>query len=141
MKVPGEQQWQRVEELGRKLSDLPPEGAAAQMAELAAAGESPTVLTLLASWLEMPTPPPGFEPGTVLGGRYKLIEKIGDGGMGSVWRAKQELISREVAVKMIHPALVTPDLQARFLAEMEVLGQLNHPGIVHIFDAGLEELL
>src|SRR5258707_2851253 len=123
MNQPIEQQWLRVEELGRQLSLLPPEAAAAQMTQLAAAGESPTVLTLLAGWLALPPPGPSLERGTVIGKRYTLIEKLGEGGMGSVWRAKQALVGRHVAVKMIHPALVTPSLQARFLAEVEALGK------------------
>src|SRR5437870_4684663 len=134
MNLPGEQQWLRVEELGRQLTHLPPEELAARMSQLAASGESPTVLTLLSTWLVLPPPPAPFEAGSVLGGRYTLRVKLGEGGMGSVWRARQELIGRDVALKMIHPSLVTPALQSRFLSEMEALGQLDHPGIVHIFD-------
>jgi serine/threonine protein kinase/WD40 repeat protein len=138
MNLPGEQQWLRVEELGRGLSLLPPEEVAAQMARLAADGESPTVLSLLGGWLALPPPPAAFQPGSVIGRRYTLRVKLGEGGMGSVWRAKQEMVGRDVALKMIHPSLVTPALQARFLAEIEALAKLDHPGIVRIFDAGLE---
>src|SRR5262245_28038169 len=139
MNLPGSQQWFRVEELGRELNLLPPAEVAARMLQLAAEGESPAVLTLLGSWLALPPPPAALEAGSVVGGRYKLLTKLGDGGMGAVWRARQEMIGRDVALKMIHPALVTPALQSRFIAEMEVLGQLDHPGIVGIFDAGLQE--
>src|SRR5437879_929561 len=138
MHLPGEQQWLRVESLGQQLSLLPTEELATRIAQLAASGESPTVLTLLGAWLVLPPPAAPFEAGTVIGSRFTLRVKIGEGAMGSVWRAKQDLVGREVALKMIHPALVTPALQSRFLAEMEALGQLDHPGIVRIFDAGLQ---
>jgi serine/threonine protein kinase len=139
MNLPGEQQWLRVEELGRELSSVAPEQLPGRIAQLAADGESPTVLTLLGGWLDLLPPPAAFESGSVIGGRYTLREKLGEGGMGSVWRARQEMVGRDVALKMIHPALVTPALQSRFLAEIEALGKLDHPGIVHIFDAGLQE--
>ncbi|PWU09166.1 MAG: hypothetical protein C5B50_27985 [Verrucomicrobia bacterium] len=140
MNLPVEQQWLRVEELGRQLSPLSPDEVAAHMTKLAADGESRTVLSLLAGWLALPPPASNFAIGDVIGKRFKLIEKLGEGGMGSVWRAKQEMVGRDVAVKMIHPALVTPTLQAKFLAEIEALGKLDHPGIVRIFDAGLHEM-
>ena len=57
--------------------------------------------------------------------------------MGTVWRATQKMIEREVAVKMIHPSLVTPAMHERFVVEMGILGRLGHPGIVKIFDAGI----
>ena len=139
MSLPGEQHWVRVEALSHALSALPPDQMEAQIAHLAASGESPTVLTLLGVWLGLPPLRPIFESGTVIGGRHTLREIMGNGGMGTVWRARQDLVGRDVAVKMIHPGLVTPALQARFLAEIEALGRLNHPGIARIFDAGFHE--
>lgn len=139
MNLPAEQQWLRVEELGRELSPLPPEELAIRVSQLAAEGESPTVLTLLGTWLDLPPPAAGLDVGKVIAGRYTLCEKLGEGGMGSVWRATQEIVGRNVALKVIHPALITPALQARFLSEIAVLGKLAHPGIVHIFDAGFLE--
>jgi serine/threonine protein kinase len=139
MNLPNEQQWLRVEELARQWSNLPPDQVAANIVQLAAAGESATVLTVLGTWLALPPPTGPFDTGSIIGGRYTLKEKLGEGSMGSVWRAKQELIGRDVAVKLIHPVLITPGLSARFLHEMELLGQLDHPGIIKIFDAGTHE--
>lgn len=139
MNPPGEQHWLRVEELGRQLGALGPEAARGKIAELASAGESPTVLTLLGTWLDLPPPPSPFAMGKRIGDRFVLLDKLGEGAMGTVWRARQEMISRHVALKLIHPSIVTPALRARFLSEIEVLGQLNHPGIVRIFDAGVHE--
>src|SRR5262245_44926402 len=130
MKAPHEQEWLRVEQLADELSNLPPEQVAFRMSELATSGESPTVLTLLGAWLELPPPPAGLQAGAILAERYVLREKLGEGGMGSVWQASQELIGRDVAVKIIHPALATPALQSRFTGEIKILGQLNHPGII-----------
>ncbi len=137
MNLPGEQQWLRVEELDRELSQLAPDQVASRLSQLAASGESATILSLLSTWLALPPPPPEVKAGSVIAGRYTLVAKIGEGGMGSVWRARQQMVGRDVALKMIHPALVTPALQERFLAEIGALGKLDHPGIIRIFDAGL----
>ena len=140
MKTPREEQWLRIEELAEQLKLLPPEQVTPHLAQLAAAGESPTVLTMLGSWLSLPPPSAPLGVGNVVGGHYELKERIGKGGMGTVWRAKQEMIGRNVALKMIHPALVSPSFRARFVSEIQLLGQLNHPGIVKIFDAGLHDI-
>lgn len=137
MDRPEERQWVRVEELAAELGGLPPTDAARRVDSLRAQGESPTVLTLLGFWLALEPPPPPLTPGDVIAGRYELVDSIGDGGMGSVWRARQQLIGRDVALKIIHPALVTPEVRRRFIHEMEILGRLDQPGIVRIYDAGL----
>ncbi|PWT80292.1 MAG: hypothetical protein C5B44_05495 [Acidobacteria bacterium] len=139
MNAPGEPEWARVEKLGLELSGLPTEKVASRISELKASGESTIVLSLLGTWLALPAPPAPIDCGSIIGGRYVIREKLGEGGMGSVWRAKQELVGRDVALKIIHPGMVTPALQARFVSEIELLGQLNHPGIVRIYDAGMSE--
>ncbi len=136
---PQEQQWLRVEELAGLLGGLSRTRAAAQLSELSGSGESATVLTLVASWLELAPIPSPMAPGDTIAGRYSLQEKLGEGGMGTVWRARQGMISRDVALKIIHPSLATPALRRRFLQEMETLGKLDHPLIVKIHDAGIHE--
>jgi len=76
-------------------------------------------------------------PGTVLGGRYRLSSRIGYGGMAEVYRAIDEVLGREVAVKLLHPGAV--DAPARVEAEMRTLARLSHPNIVAIYDAGDHE--
>jgi len=122
MTVPDEAQWARDEEIAEEIARLAPDRVPERLSELAAAGESPTVLTLVETWLGLPPPPSPFQQGSVLAERYVLREKIGEGGMGSVWRAGQELIERDVAVKIIHPSLVTPALQSKFAGEIKILG-------------------
>jgi len=70
-------------------------------------------------------------------GQYELIERIGRGGMGSVYRALHTRLKRPVALKLLHPARTRePSAVTRFLREMEAVGQLNHPNLVHAYDAG-----
>lgn len=69
--------------------------------------------------------------------RYTLLERIGQGGMGSVWRARQEEpVQREVALKLIKLGMDTRSMVARFEAERQALASLDHPNIATIFDAG-----
>lgn len=70
-------------------------------------------------------------------GRYRLEERIGQGGMGSVWRARDELLERDVALKVLPHSLVTdPSAERRFEREARAMGRLQHPNVVGIYDIG-----
>lgn len=70
-------------------------------------------------------------------GDYQLLEHVGQGGMGIVFRAKQISLGREVAIKMIQRnRLNSPEDHQRFLAEAEATARLEHPGIVQVYEAG-----
>lgn len=75
--------------------------------------------------------------GTVLGGRYTLVEKVGGGGMGSVWRADDGVLARPVAVKILRADLFEDGtgLQ-RFRREAQLVAAIDHPGIVGVHDYG-----
>ncbi len=78
-------------------------------------------------------------PGTVVG-RYKLLERIGEGGMAVVYMAEQtEPIRRKVALKIIKLGMDTKQVIARFEAERQALALLDHPYIAKVFDAGATE--
>ncbi|OWY70021.1 hypothetical protein B7486_17080 [cyanobacterium TDX16] len=73
-------------------------------------------------------------------GRYTLIRKIGEGGMGIVYEAQQQHPSRTVAVKIIRPGIASPAVLKRFNYEAQVLGQLQHPGIACIYEADVADV-
>jgi len=68
-------------------------------------------------------------------GPYRIIEQIGEGGMGLVFLAEQDHPRRRVAIKMIRPGLLSPGLLKRFRFEADVQGRLKHQGIAQIYDA------
>jgi serine/threonine protein kinase len=75
--------------------------------------------------------------GSLVAGRYKLLERIGEGGMGEVWVADQlEPIRRRVALKLIKPGLDSRSVVARFEAERQALALMDHPNIARVLDAG-----
>jgi eukaryotic-like serine/threonine-protein kinase len=82
--------------------------------------------------------PPGADrAGSVVAGRYKLLERIGEGGMGAVWMADQtHPVKRRVAVKLIKEGMDTARVLARFDAERQALALMNHPHIAKVLDAG-----
>src|SRR5262249_37604890 len=75
-------------------------------------------------------------PGTVIG-LYKLMEQIGEGGMGLVFVAEQQRpVRRKVALKLIKPGMDTRHVIARFEAERQALALMDHPNIAKILDGG-----
>jgi serine/threonine protein kinase len=75
--------------------------------------------------------------GTVLGGRYALADRIGGGAMGEVWRAEDQVLERQVAVKLLLPSRFDDDaFTVRFRREAKVLASIDHPGVVAVHDYG-----
>jgi serine/threonine protein kinase len=92
-------------------------------------------LTGVAAYL---APLPGEQPGEVVAGRYKLLEPIGEGGMGIVWVAEQtQPVRRTVALKVIKAGMDTRQVVARFESERQALALMDHPNIAHVLDGGL----
>jgi tetratricopeptide (TPR) repeat protein/serine/threonine protein kinase len=99
------------------------------------------------SFLESPTPsfmatieqPPREGSGTVIG-PYKLLQPIGEGGMGAVFMAEQtQPVQRKVALKLIKPGMDSRQVVARFEAERQALALMDHPNIAKVFDGGATE--
>ncbi|MSP92160.1 MAG: serine/threonine protein kinase [Myxococcales bacterium] len=86
----------------------------------------------------MPAPSSGqFDAGTRIDERYEIVEQLGSGGFGTVYRARQLNMDREVAVKVIRRSLVDDDrIVARFLREARAVSRLKNPHIVPVFDFG-----
>ena len=77
---------------------------------------------------------------TTLGGRYGLTERIAVGGMGEVWKAKDKVLGRTVAVKILKEEYTgDPGFLERFRAEARHTALLNHPGVANVFDYGEED--
>ncbi len=78
--------------------------------------------------------------GRELDGRFTVLEKLGEGGMGAVYRAHQHSVDREVAIKVVHVNLVSdPETIKRFLREAKLTSKLNHPNAVGVLDFGQTE--
>ena len=76
-------------------------------------------------------------PGEILGGRYRLDDRIAAGGMGEVWRATDTVLGRDVAVKTLHADRAgDPGFQTRFRNEARAMAALHHPGVADVYDFG-----
>ncbi len=81
---------------------------------------------------------PANSSSTVIAGRYQLLKKIGQGGMGEVWIAQQtQPVKRRVAIKLIRPGMVSKAFIARFEQERQALAMMDHPNIAKVLDAGV----
>jgi WD40 repeat protein/serine/threonine protein kinase len=139
-------QWQRVKELFLEAVALPPEGREAFVNEHCA--DDPEAMAelnaMLAAHLSAPAtgdvatvPPSSVHAATDLIGPYKLLQQIGEGGMGVVYMAEQERpVRRRVALKIIKPGMDSAQVIARFEAERQALAMMDHPNIARVYDAG-----
>lgn len=137
METPKPGDLSRFCELVESLSEQPQSRIETQINQLSEIGESDYVVSLVRAHFEMsPTDECQLTQGTRLAGRYVIEREIGSGGMGVVYLATQDLTNRPVAIKVIHPRLVSRSLLARFEEEIATLGRLDHEGIVRVYDAG-----
>jgi serine/threonine protein kinase len=143
----------RTESVFAAAVDLPADARAAYLAEVCAAdpGLRARIEALLRAHdraghlLDRPPAdagrtgaytPPAERPGAVIG-PYKLLQEIGEGGMGTVFMAEQqEPVKRLVALKLIKPGMDSAQVIARFEAERQALALMDHPNIAHVYDAG-----
>jgi WD40 repeat protein/predicted Ser/Thr protein kinase len=88
-------------------------------------------------------PPPGASAGApALSrriGRYRVVRRLGEGGMGTVYEAEQDSPRRTVALKVMRPGLDSPELRKRFAQEAGILGRLHHVGIALVHEGGVTE--
>ncbi|TDB75719.1 serine/threonine-protein kinase [Micromonospora sp. KC723] len=102
-------------------------------------------MTQIPTWSGGPVSPPDGRaaPGTTIGGRYSLRSAVGNGGMGTVWRATDTLLRRDVAVKevVLPPGLAPSDRDAmyeRTLREARAAAAIQHPAVVQVYDVVTE---
>ncbi len=82
-------------------------------------------------------PASALAPGTVLGGRYEILEQLGEGGMGAVYKARDTAVDRLIALKVIRPDLAgNPAILQRFKQELVLARQVTHRNVIRIYDLG-----
>ena len=111
------------------LRDLQPGGSAAQhLLRLGiASGQTMSEILMEARWRSPETP---------FAGRYRIEQRIGQGGAGTVFRVLDTTLDRKVALKLVRTRAESPRAARRFLREIRAFGALRHPHIVRVFDAG-----
>lgn len=115
------------------------EGLRDQVEELLLAHDETQQLRSPVDAAELSVELPGIGPGQTIG-RYKLLEKIGEGGFGVVYMAEQQVpIRRRVALKVIKAGMDTKEVVGRFEAERQALALMEHPNIAKVIDAGATE--
>src|SRR5215468_8081416 len=74
--------------------------------------------------------------GSIVAGRYRIEERLGDGAMGAVYRARHVKLGRPFAIKLLHDHLSDDKVLRRFEREAEIAGKLHHPNLVSVVDVG-----
>src|SRR5439155_21373781 len=80
------------------------------------------------------SPSSTFAPGAVLAGRYRMVTRIGRGGMGEVWRADDLILNTPIALKFVESS--TDADRQRILKEVRLARQITHPAVCRVFDIG-----
>jgi tetratricopeptide (TPR) repeat protein len=98
--------------------------------------EVESLLTFHAPAPELPaqSEPEAFVSGQLFAGRYRMVERLGRGGMGDIWRADDVVLETAVALKIIGAA--SPDARERILNEVRLARQITHPAVCRVFDVG-----
>jgi len=78
-----------------------------------------------------------IKPGQIVGSKYRIDSLIGEGGMGSVWRAIHTDLERPLAIKFIKPDVNTPEIAARFLREAKSTAMIRHRNVIDVIDYGV----
>ena len=159
-----EAHWKRLSPLLDELFELDADARAARLAAIAQddaalaaelqhlltvdersglldAGVANAAATVMSQLTAMDPRPAQASPSSGLRiGHYRLIERLGTGGMGDVWRAERvDDFEQAVAVKLIRPLLDSPALRERFARERRILARLDHPGIARLLDGGVSD--
>src|SRR5579859_5328195 len=128
--------------LAGSTESAPPAPAATPASD---ANSAPSVTPGLSSFAAPPiaippvgsTPASSLGPGSVIGARYEIIQLLGEGGMGAVYKAHDRELERDVALKLIRAELArNPEILARFKQELILARQVTHRNVIRIFDVG-----
>ena len=145
------ERWERIQAVFHEAVALPPAerhryvaaaaGADTELADevLAALEEDARGLTLLDGGIGRVAGPilDGARAAVEQIGPYRLVHVVGEGGMGTVFKAERVDLGTSAAIKILRDAWLSPSRRRRFSAEQRTLAALNHPGIARLFDAGV----
>jgi eukaryotic-like serine/threonine-protein kinase len=102
-----------------------------------AEGALPPLSPLARPPARIQTTSPTLQPGSVLGARYEIVQMLGEGGMGAVYKARDRELDRPVALKLIRPEMASnPSILARFKQELLLSRQVTHKNVIRIYDLG-----
>ena len=151
---PSPDQWGRIKELFETLRELP-EAERGKFLDEQCAGDDPAIRAEVERLLQAAQKPQGFldspafqvplpalrdrsAPQSIA--RYRIIEKLGEGGMGVVYRGQDDTLKRQLAIKVLLPEQTgDPEWKRRLMREAQAASALNHPNIVTVYDVGTDQ--